>query len=245
MFQIMQVISAPLIAITAFSIVKHGSISEAVVVGFGSGFASEPILLMIRSLVEKISPTQSAGSVAVKITPALSTPKPGEPIAFSAKVTGSSTNAVTWQIDPDDEKTCGKINLAGIYTAPNVVVAAQEITVTAISATDRNKSGTAVIKLAPAADTSPAPGRGVKVTPSTPTLKPGEQITFTAQVTGAPNTTVTWKLVPPEAATSGTITDAGVYTAPESVSGEKTVTVIARSTTDDATIGSATVKFAP
>ncbi|MEI7714015.1 MAG: hypothetical protein WCI94_21450, partial [Rhodospirillales bacterium] len=56
-FQVMQVVSAALIAVTAFSIVKPVSISEAVIVGFGSGFASEPILLTIRGLVEKISPT--------------------------------------------------------------------------------------------------------------------------------------------------------------------------------------------
>ena len=238
-FQIMQVVSAPLIAVTAFAIVKPASIAEAVVVGFGSGFASEPILLMIRGLVEKISPTQSAGAVAVKITPALSTPKPGGPIAFTAKVTGSPTNAVTWHIDPDDEKTCGKINAAGLYTAPDDVVAAHEITVTAISATDRNKSGTAVIKLVPSsAATSASPATEVALSPDEVTMKPGQTQRFTAP--GDPAAPVTWTLDPAEPA-SGTLSD-GTYTAPAAVPPNATVKVIAN--VDGKPIGSATVKFA-
>ncbi len=149
-FQIMQVISAPLIAIAAFSIVKPGSISEAVVVGFGSGFASEPILLMIRGLVEKISPTPSApaGSVAVKVTPSTSTPKPGDAITFNAQVKGAPNTAVTWQLEPNDPAS-GTITSAGIYTAPQSVAAERDVTVTATSTADRNQLGTAVIKLVP------------------------------------------------------------------------------------------------
>ena len=239
-FQIMQVVSAPLIAVTAFAIVKPASLTEAVVVGFGSGFASEPILLMIRSLVEKISPTQSDGVVAVKITPALSTPKPGGPIAFTAKVTGSPTNAVTWQIDPVDAETCGTINSAGLYTAPDVVVAAHEITVTAISATDRNKSGTAVIKLLPptADAVSAPPAIEVATPPVQVPMKPGQTQRFTAP--GVPAATVTWTLDPAEPA-SGTLSD-GNYTAPAAVPPNATVQVIAN--VDGQSVGSATVKIA-
>ena len=237
-FQIMQVVSAPLIAVTAFAIVKPGSITEAVVVGFGSGFASEPILLMIRTLVEKISPEQSAGAMAVKITPAVATPKPGGPIAFTAKVTGSPTNAVTWQLDPDDAKICGTINAAGLYTAPTDVAATHEITVTAISATDRNKSGTAVIKLIPPKIPVAKPAIEVATPPVRVPMKPGQSQQFTAP--GISTATVEWTLSPDNPA-SGTVTD-GNYTAPTDVQSSSTVDVIA--SVDGKPIGSAHVTIA-
>ena len=159
-FQIMQVVSAPLIAVTAFSILKPGSISEAVVVGFGSGFASEPILLMIRGLVEKASPAPSApaGAVAVKVTPPTATLTSGETATFNAKVTGAPNTAVTWHLEPD-EPASGTISKSGLYTAPATVAAEKNIMVTAISAADLNKSGSAALKLTPAtaAAVPPAP----------------------------------------------------------------------------------------
>ena len=47
-FQIMQVLAAPLIAIVAFSTFEPDTVATAVVVGFASGFASEAILKKLR-----------------------------------------------------------------------------------------------------------------------------------------------------------------------------------------------------
>ncbi|MDA2919088.1 hypothetical protein MYX76_06270 [Desulfobacterota bacterium AH_259_B03_O07] len=55
-FQIMQVVSAPLIAVTAYYLIDPSSRTTTVILGFSSGFASETILLLIRSLVNKIRP---------------------------------------------------------------------------------------------------------------------------------------------------------------------------------------------
>ncbi|MBI2998138.1 MAG: hypothetical protein HYY46_06735 [Deltaproteobacteria bacterium] len=55
-FQIMQVVSAPLIAITAYYLVEPSLRATSVALGFASGFASETILLVIRALVEKLEP---------------------------------------------------------------------------------------------------------------------------------------------------------------------------------------------
>ena len=55
-FQIMQLVSAPLIAITIYHLVAPASRATAIVLGFASGFASEPILLGIRALIEKLFP---------------------------------------------------------------------------------------------------------------------------------------------------------------------------------------------
>ena len=232
-FQMMQVISAPLIAVTAFAIVKPASISEAVVVGFGSGFASEPILLMIRGLVEKISPAPSApaSAVAVKVTPSTSTPKPGETFALIAQVTGAPNTTVTWHLDPTDPSS-GTITSAGIYTAPQSVAAERDVTVTATSTADRNQLGTAVIKLAP-------PPIALATSSVSVTMKPNEKRRFTATLPGAPAAGVTWTLEPNTAA-SGTL-DKGDYKAPATAPGSP-VTIAA--TTANGAIVSASVTIA-
>jgi hypothetical protein len=72
-FQIMQVISAPLIAITIYYLVNPGSRVSTIVVGFASGFSSETVLLLIRDLMEKISPEKrryTLQKALVQIVPA-------------------------------------------------------------------------------------------------------------------------------------------------------------------------------
>jgi hypothetical protein len=59
-FQIMQFITAPLIAVTAYHLVKPDSRDISVALGFSSGFASEAILLMIRGIVDKVKPVSGS-----------------------------------------------------------------------------------------------------------------------------------------------------------------------------------------
>lgn len=59
-FQIIQFISAPLLAMVAYYVFSPEKRSTLIALGFAVGFASEPILLMIRSLVEKLSPATKA-----------------------------------------------------------------------------------------------------------------------------------------------------------------------------------------
>ena len=56
----MQVFTAPLIAVTTYYIILPDTPLKSVVLGFGSGFASEPILLMIRAMVDKLRPATAA-----------------------------------------------------------------------------------------------------------------------------------------------------------------------------------------
>jgi hypothetical protein len=148
-FQIMQVLSAPLIAITVYYIIKPDTPMTSVVLGFGSGFASEPILLMIRSLVEKLSPAQAAepSTIIVRVNPASVTLKPNQAQQFSAKVLGSANSEVTWQIDPSDV-TAGTISQSGYYVAPGSPPS-KTVTITASSAADRTKSGNASVTVKP------------------------------------------------------------------------------------------------
>lgn len=147
-FQIMQVLSASLIAITVYYIVKPDTPMTSVLLGFGSGFASEPILLMIRGLVEKLSPapTTPASVITVRVTPSSVNRKSSETQQFTAQVAGSSNSEVIWQIDPSDA-TGGAISQSGLYSAPKTSPSEKTVTITATSAADRTKSGSATIKL--------------------------------------------------------------------------------------------------
>jgi hypothetical protein len=147
-FQIMQVLSASLIAITVYYIVKPDTPMTSVLLGFGSGFASEPILLMIRGLVEKLSPapTTAASVITVRVTPSSVNRKSAETQQFTAQVGGSSNSEVIWQIDPSDA-TGGAISQSGLYSAPKTSPSEKTVTITATSAADRTKSGSATIKL--------------------------------------------------------------------------------------------------
>lgn len=56
-FQIVQFISAPFIAVVAYYLVVPESTVVSVTLGFAAGFASETILLMIRAVVDKLKPS--------------------------------------------------------------------------------------------------------------------------------------------------------------------------------------------
>jgi len=55
-FQIMQVASAPLIAVTSYYIVEPSTRGNTILLAFASGFSSEVILLFIRAGLEKLRP---------------------------------------------------------------------------------------------------------------------------------------------------------------------------------------------
>lgn len=74
-FHMVQFISAPFLAILAYYMIKPGNTTNAVVLAFTAGFASETILLMVRSVANKITPQTNEvpqyGAIAgmVKIDP--------------------------------------------------------------------------------------------------------------------------------------------------------------------------------
>ena len=68
-FQIMQILAAPLIAITAFSAFEPDTVTVAVLIGFTSGFASEAILMKLRQASEAV-----VGRKVQPVTPAPALP---------------------------------------------------------------------------------------------------------------------------------------------------------------------------
>jgi RHS repeat-associated protein len=104
--------------------------------------------------------------------------------------------AVTWSVAGP---TPASIATNGLFTAPGVPGI---YTVTATSAADPTKSGTATITV----------GEDLMILPSSASLAPGARQSFTAQVSGVTNPTVTWSIE--EGAAGGSISTAGLYTAP-------------------------------
>lgn len=60
-FQIVQFISAPFLALLAYYLIEPSNTTNSVALAFTAGFASETILLMVRSVANKITPDTSSG----------------------------------------------------------------------------------------------------------------------------------------------------------------------------------------
>ena len=236
-FQIMQVFTAPLIAVTTYYIILPDTPLKSVVVGFGSGFASEPILLMIRALVDKLRPATAApppsangGAVSVTMIPPSATVPPGTSMQFAATISGTPNAQLLWSLDPPDA-SAGTISQNGFYVAP-ASPPTKGVTITARSAADSAKFATASVKIEPI----------VTVTPAADTLGPGKDRQFSAAVLGLADPGVDWSIQP---ATEGQVSNSGLYTAPSPIGAAKTVTVVARSKIDPTRFGSAKVTLKP
>jgi len=171
-------------------------------------------------------PTQSATAtvtvppVSVTVSPDPATVFLGAAQAFTATVSATNT-AVTWRVQ--EAAAGGSIDSQGNYTAPQVVGTYHVI---ATSLADTSKSGSATITVPPVA---------VSISPTTDTLGPNGQRTFTAIVTGTTNTAVTWTIT--EGVAGGTVAD-GSYTAPAR---QGTFHVVATSVADPTKSATATV----
>lgn len=92
-FQMVQFISAPLLAILAYFLVDPSSAVSSVVLAFSAGFASESILVMVRALTEKFTPSGDApahGTLSGVVTHADATGNPA-PLKGVEVVLASST----------------------------------------------------------------------------------------------------------------------------------------------------------
>jgi RHS repeat-associated protein len=85
-------------------------------------------------------------------------------------------------------------------------------------------------------------GVTVSVTPATATLYGGQSQQFSATVTNASNTAVSWSISPSGA---GTVSSSGLYNAPASVTSQQTVTVTATSQAEPTVSASAIVTLMP
>ncbi|HEV3332052.1 MAG TPA: hypothetical protein VG096_13770, partial [Bryobacteraceae bacterium] len=170
----------------------------------------------------------AAASVAVSVNPGTTSLKASGTQQFAASVAGTSNQTVTWSLNPNVGTISG-----GLYTAPALIAASQIIIVTATSAADPTKSGTAQVTLQPTVIVSLSPGSA--------SLQALQTQQFTATIAGTGNTGVTWSLNP----NVGTISSTGLYTAPATIAAQQQVAVVATSTADTTKSGQATVTLNP
>jgi hypothetical protein len=174
--------------------------------------------------VSDVGGQPAAQNVAVGVTPSEAALATGQAAQFAAAVTGTADTAVTWQVD---EAGGGQVDQAGLYTAPG---SAGTFHVRAVSRANSSASAAATITVS-----IPPPG-SVVISPKTVTLASGGTQAFTATVTNLSSSAATWKLQ--ESSGCGSVTSAGVYTAP---AGPATCHVVATSVADPTRSDVATV----
>ncbi|MDR3675417.1 MAG: putative Ig domain-containing protein [Acidobacteriota bacterium] len=191
-------------------------------------------------------PTTTPPAVTIALGTSPTSLTVGQNYQFTATVTNATNTAVTWAISstacalPCGNSSFGTISTSGLYTAPASVPTPQSVTITATSAADTTKSASASVTITPAVTvvlgTSPA------------SLNVGQTYQFTATVSNATNTAVTWAInsvtcgLPCGNPNFGTISTSGLYTAPATVPAPPGVTITATSVAD--TTKSASVSVA-
>ena len=176
---------------------------------------------------------QPPPAVSVSVTPTAANVHVTNTKQFTATVQNASNSAVTWSVSGSgcSGAACGTVSSSGLYTAPASVPTPESVTVTATSAADATKSDAATVSVLAAVV--------VAVTPASPNISAGAAQQFTATVQNAIDTSVTWSVSGPgcAGATCGTITAAGLYTAPLIVPSPAQITITATSNEDGAKSG--------
>ncbi|HET6437713.1 MAG TPA: hypothetical protein VFG59_06615 [Anaeromyxobacter sp.] len=168
----------------------------------------------------------AAPAVQVTLSPGTVTVAAGGSQTFTATVANATDTRVTWSVS--EATGCGSVTQAGVYTAPG---AAATCHVVATSVADPTRSATATVTVS-----APPPPVTLTLSPASGAVDACKTLTFAATVTGASDTSVNWSVS--EGATGGTITSAGVYTAPSTAG---TYHVVAASRASPSTTKTATV----
>ena len=191
-----------------------------------------------------LAPIAPTLPVTVTVSPSGATVQSGLTTqTFTAAVTSSANTAVTWQVNGiagGDASSVGTISTSGVYTPPVNLSSFPTVSVIAVSVADSTKTGFAGVTINPPVAVSVFPASAV-VLAATGTQQ------FTAVVTNAgSNTAVTWQVngVDGGNAAVGTISSAGLYSAPAAIPSPATVTVSATAVADPTRSGSAAATVA-
>jgi len=183
----------------------------------------------------------SSSDVKVTVSPTAANVLVGQQQQFVAFVSGTTITGVNWHLSGAScaGSGCGTITSSGVYTAPATLPTPAQVTATATSIADPSKSGSAVVTVALPVD--------INVSPTSATLNVGMQQQFTAEVANTTNTAVTWNVAGNgcSGAGCGTITSAGLYTAPASVPSPPQVFVAAKSVADPTKTSTAILTIIP
>ena len=202
-------------------------------------------------------------TIAVSISPASASLNFNQRQTFSPTVTGTTNTAVTWTVNgiPNGSTAVGQVCRQGTspcqppsipsagnvdYLAPSAVPAANPVVLTATSAPDPSRSASASITIL-----SAVTNVSVTISPFYSFLAPstGSAVTqqFFAGVSGGANSAVTWTVQGAVAgqgcsgAACGTISAAGLYSAPTGAPSPNAISVIVTSVADPTKFATATV----
>ena len=174
-----------------------------------------------------------AAAGAIAVSPNSTTVTAGATQQFTATANGNSNAAVTWSLSGAgcSGAACGNISGAGVYTAPASVPSPATLNVTATSVADPTKSASATVTIVAAAAVL------LSISPTSASVHTASTGSFTATVTGTPNTAVEWSLTGAGCSGSscGTLSTSSlsaVYTAPLVAPSPASVNVVATSMAD-------------
>jgi hypothetical protein len=164
-----------------------------------------------------------------------------EPYGPVVYVNGNSS-PVTATLDAGKELDGSQVQVINNGTAPVVFNTDRNLTLS--SPITLNPGGGSVLFHFNGATGTYSAGSSISVTlaPSTASLGAGQTVQFSASVNGTSNQQVTWSLSP---AGIGSLSAAGLYTAPASISSQQTVAVTATSVADPTKSAAATVTLNP
>ena len=166
--------------------------------------------------------------ISVAISPTSGALDGGQSLQFTATVNHHTNTAVTWSVSGSG---AGSISNTGLYAAPYVIASATTATVWATSVADPTKSASATVTLTPLS---------ISIAPTTATLGGGQTQQFTATISHHAQKSVTWSL-----SGLGSLSNAGLYSAPAVVATQSTATVRATSVVDPSRWASAVVTLIP
>ena len=207
----------------------------------------------------------SAVAVGVNVTPTIASVATGQRTSFSATVTGTANQAVSWLVNgiADGNATLGQICIAGSspcvspsgpasgridFLAPATAPAANPVTLTAVSAADATKSASASVTI-----TGPPAPVTVSISPAYAFLAPSSASATTAQfsarVAGTNNTAVNWTVASGvagqgcSAAACGSVSATGLFTSPPTAPSPNTIAITATSAANPAKSATALVSL--
>ena len=172
--------------------------------------------------------TDPVTAITITISPVTASVNVVSTQQFLAGVSGGTNNVITWQVNKvtGGNDMVGRIDSNGLYHAPSTAPAST-VTVMAVSYEDPALSAASTVTILPSPTVTLASPPSLTVSSGTSNTLP-----FSATVTGAPTTNVTWLVNNLQGgnATFGTINSTGLYTAPATPPAGSKVTVTAAST---------------
>jgi hypothetical protein len=166
----------------------------------------------------------------VNLSPTSASVQAGASVQFTATVVTSYSTPINWAVNniQGGNSILGTISQTGLYTAPATVPTPATVTVEAIAYTETYPYGAANVTITP-----PPTSALLSVAPANSFTPVRTSVQFSATANGATDNSVTWSVngVAGGNSTVGTISSAGLYTAPTALPSPISVAVTATDST--------------